>query len=53
MTYEEVCNTKLKNSRLVLPDTNLIIDDFNNKILNCIQKEYWIEDKLNNPNKSN
>lgn len=53
MTYEEVCNTKLKNSRLVLPDTNLIIDDFNNKILNCIQKEYWIEDELNNPNKSN
>ena len=53
MTYEEVCNTKLKNSRLVLPDTNLIIDDFNNKILNCIQKEFWIEDKLNNQNKSN
>ena len=49
MTYEEAYNTKLQNSKFVNQDTTLVIDDENNNIVNCIQNQYWIEDKPDTP----
>ena len=50
MTYKEVHQAILKNSKCVNSDTTLIFDDYTSDFLNRVKHEYWVEDTSDKPN---